>query len=208
MKINSIVVSEFQTNCYVYWNEKTSRGIIIDPGDEADKIFKFISENNINIDYILLTHAHIDHISAVKNIKEITDAKTFLHKDDLTLYKNLKKQGELYGMILDDPPEIDKFIKDGDNIKFEDLTINVIHTPGHSPGSVCFKNEDILFSGDTLFNLGIGRTDLWGGSLTEINKSITEKLFSLDDEIIVYPGHGPKTDIGYEKMNNPFVNSC
>ena len=208
MKINSIVVSEFQTNCYVYWNEKTSRGIIIDPGDEADKIFKFISENNINIDYILLTHAHIDHISAVKNIKEITDAKTFLHKDDLTLYKNLKKQGELYGMILDDPPEIDKFIKDGDNIKFEDLTINVIHTPGHSPGRVCFKNKDILFSGDTLFNLGIGRTDLWGGSLTEINKSITEKLFSLDDEIIVYPGHGPKTDIGYEKMNNPFVNSC
>ncbi len=207
MKLNSVVVGQFQTNCYIIGNKKTSGGIIIDPGDEAENILKIVDENKYIIENILLTHAHIDHIGACGKIKQLTNAKIFLHKDDLPLYENLKKQGEQFGMVFDDPPEIDNFIKDGDSIKFEDLAIEVIHTPGHSPGSVCFKIGEILFSGDTLFNSGIGRTDLWGGSTTELLESITEKLFVLDDGTAVYPGHGPKTTITHEKISNPFINS-
>lgn len=206
MIVNLIVVSQFQTNCYVIGFKENSNGIIIDPGDESEKILKLIGENNFNIRYILHTHGHIDHIGATAKTKEITGAKTFLHKDDLSLYENLRVQGETFGMILDKPPLIDEFFKDRDKINFNGIIIEIIHTPGHSPGSVCFKIGNILFSGDTLFNMGIGRTDLWGGSYTKIIKSINEKLFTINDDTIVYPGHGQKTTIGYEKTNNPFIN--
>ncbi|NVM04758.1 MAG: MBL fold metallo-hydrolase [Candidatus Helarchaeota archaeon] len=206
MIINSIVVSQFQTNCYIIGFKEISRGIIIDPGDESEKILKLIEKNNFNINHILHTHGHIDHIGGTAKIKEITGARTFIHRDDLSLYKNLMIQGEAFGMILDEPPEIDEFFKDGDKINFNGIIIEIIHTPGHSPGSVCFKTENKLFSGDTLFNMGIGRTDLWGGSHHKIMKSINEKLLTLNDNTIVYPGHGPETTIGYEKVNNPYIN--
>ena len=208
MIINSLVVGPFQTNCYIIKFEETLTGIIIDPGDESEEIEKNINDNKFDIKYIFHTHGHLDHIAATGDMKKITGAKTFLHKDDLPLYKNLKIQGESFGINLNDPPEIDSFFKGGEKIEFNgNEIIEIIHTPGHSPGCVCFKIGDILFSVDTLFNDGIGRTDLWGGSYDMIIKSINEKLFVLNDNIMVYPGHGPKTTIGYEKSNNPFISS-
>jgi len=206
MIINSIVVSQFQTNCYIIGNEEASSGVIIDPGDESGKILNLIEKNNFNIKYILHTHGHIDHIGGTAKLKEITGARTFLHRDDLSLYENVEVQGEAFGIMIDVAPKIDEFFKEGDKINFNGIIIEIIHTPGHSPGSVCFKIGNKLFSGDTLFNMGIGRTDLWGGSFSKIMKSINEKLFTLNDNTIVYPGHGQKTTIGYEKANNPFIN--
>ncbi len=203
--LESIVVGPFQTNCYIIGLKLTNSGIIIDPGDEPEEILKVIKEKkDLKVKYIFHTHSHIDHINGTGIIKEKTSAKTFLHKDDLSLYEHFKTQGEQFGIKVNNQPSIDEFYKNGDKIELDGITFEVIHTPGHTPGSVCLKVFDILFTGDTLFNMGIGRTDLCGGSYTDLMTSIKEKLFTLKDETKVFPGHGPETTIGYEKMNNPF----
>lgn len=203
--LDSIIVGPLQTNCYIIVLISTNTGIIIDPGDEPEKILKVIEEKkDLKVKYIFHTHSHIDHINGTGIIKGKTSAKTYLHYDDISLYKNVKTQGEQFGIKVNNQPLIDEFYKDGDKIVIDGITFEVIHTPGHTPGSVCLKVFDILFTGDTLFNMGIGRTDLWGGSYTDLMTSIKEKLFTLKDETNVFPGHGLETTIGYEKRNNPF----
>jgi glyoxylase-like metal-dependent hydrolase (beta-lactamase superfamily II) len=157
------------------------------------------------------THAHLDHIMATRYIKEKTNAKILLHKDDNDIYNNLKFQARIFGISTKDPLPVDIFLNDNDEIKIgEKVITKVIHTPGHSPGSVCFYfdkyDTPLIFSGDTLFYGSIGRTDLWGGSYTTILNSIKERLFTLKEDTIVFPGHGPKTNIWNEKKYNPFFN--
>ncbi|MFC1558624.1 MBL fold metallo-hydrolase [candidate division KSB1 bacterium] len=203
MIIHTIPVGIYQANCYILSSEKSSSGLIIDPGDEPEKIKNYLNEHNITVKSILLTHAHFDHIMGVREVKG--KAKIYLHEEDLPLYENLKLQAHSYGIDTYDSPPVDAFLNGGNVLESDDIKIEVIHTPGHSPGSCCFKIENNLFTGDTLFKMGVGRTDLWKGSHVQLIQSINDKLFFLDDTTTVYPGHGDITTIGDEKAANPFL---
>lgn len=185
--IERIVIGPLQTNCYIISCEISGNSFIIDPGDEAVKISNFIRRNEFIPKGILLTHAHSDHIGGVKIIRNGFNVPLMAHPDDVN---------RLISANLD---PIDRYLVDGEFLNLGQESILVIHTPGHSPGSVCLYRKPFLFSGDTLFKEGIGRTDLPGGSYEQIENSIRNKLFSLPDDTIVYPGHGPETTIGDEK---------
>lgn len=192
----------------------TGEAIVIDPGDEGDRIINELSKQSFLVKYILHTHAHIDHIGATKKVKEATGGKIGLHKDDLFLYENLKMQSDMLGMRVD--PEVkpvDHYLIDGDKIEWgKEVRTEVLHTPGHTPGSLSFyfskliKGQDVLFTGDTLFMGSIGRTDLWGGDYDQIMHSIKTKLITYNPNTIVVCGHGPNTTIGQETKMNPFLN--
>lgn len=203
MKIYTIPVGLYQTNCYILRSDKSDLCIVIDPGDEPGIIMNYINEHSITISSILLTHAHFDHIMGVREVKGT--AKVYLNAEDLPLYENLKLQAQSYGIDTNDPPPVDVFINGGSIIECDDIKVEVIHTPGHSPGSCCFKIGNHLFSGDTLFKMGVGRTDLWKGSHNQLIQSINDSLFLLDDTVTVYPGHGEITTMGDEKAANPFL---
>ena len=208
MILETLVVGDFQCNCIILGCEETKESVVIDPGDEAEKILKRVSENDLNVKQIVQTHAHIDHIGAAKTMTEATDAPLSLHKKDQFLFDNLQTQAHMFGLEINEPSQIDTFIDEDDEIGFGQYKMRVIHTPGHSPGSVCFHidgEQSILISGDTLFCHSIGRTDIFGGSFEQIIESIKYKLFKLPDDTVVHLGHGPCTTIGDEKRYNPFV---
>jgi glyoxylase-like metal-dependent hydrolase (beta-lactamase superfamily II) len=217
-----IVVGPFQCNCRVLVCPRTGEAALVDPGDEAQKILtglqgmKLPSGAAIQVKYLLHTHAHLDHIGATRSIKESlveTSPQIALHREDEPLYKNLKLQGSMFGFQYEDPLAVDHYLQDGEILKVGDLKFSVIHTPGHSPGSVCIQLhgdsshgiEEKIFSGDTLFQGSVGRTDLWGADQDQMFRSIRRRLLTLDDDIRVCPGHGPDTSIGLEKRNNPFL---
>ena len=207
----TIVVGQFMCNCTILACEETKEAIVIDPGDEPKKILDVIKQLGVNVKSIIHTHAHLDHITGTRLVKEETEAPIAIHKDDLFLYENLVSQASNFGFDTKQPLKIDKFLKDGDTIQFGKCSLRVLHTPGHTPGSVCFRTADAkserhrVFSGDTLFAHSIGRTDLWGGDPEQILVSIKEQLLTLDDDTLVYPGHGPKTKIGEERRKNYFL---
>ena len=204
--IETITAGFFQTNVYLLGDEGTKDAIIIDPGDEAAIILELLKNNGLNLKYILLTHGHIDHVGAVKELKDATGAKIVMSKEDMFLYENLQRQASLFYMDSPAVTDIDILLDSGeDEVMLGDIRCTVIHTPGHSPGSVCYYFPDMLFTGDTLFRDGVGRTDLWGGSYEAMADSIRGLLLNLDDAIKVYPGHGPETTIGREKRENPFI---
>ncbi|RKY87797.1 MBL fold metallo-hydrolase [candidate division KSB1 bacterium] len=206
MKIKTLVLSPFQTNCYILSCEKTNEGIVIDPADEGETIAGTIKELKIRLKYVLITHAHLDHIMGLLELKNnISDLIAMMDKKEKGVLKNLPYQAAMFGMqVSKEIPVIDKFVKEGDIIKFGEETLSVIELPGHSPGGIGFMGKKMVFVGDTLFQGSIGRTDLYGGSYEKLIDSIKTKLFTLNDDIIVYPGHGPATTIGNEKKNNPF----
>jgi glyoxylase-like metal-dependent hydrolase (beta-lactamase superfamily II) len=212
MKVNAFTVNPFQMNCYIYYDETKSEGVIIDPGaytnGEEDLIAGFIEKNHIDIKYILNTHGHIDHILGNRWAKEKLKAPLLMHEGDLPLIEKAVEQGLMFGIEFPKPPHPDWFIGENDVIRFADSVLKVIHTPGHSPGGICFvdESEKIIFGGDVLFRNSIGRADLWGGDMNILLGSIKKKLFAYPDEYNVYPGHYEKTTIGEEKWNNPFVN--
>jgi hydroxyacylglutathione hydrolase len=207
--IDAVVVGPFATNCYIVGSEESKEGIIIDPGDEAGVILERVSESGLDIKLIVLTHGHIDHIGALKAVKEATGAELAVHTDDA---KSLRGKGGLIismlvsGLAYPKPPPPDRLLKDGDSLDIGDLHFKVLHTPGHTPGGICLLGEGVVFSGDALFNYGIGRTDLPGGSYRQLIESIQTKLMVLPDDTIVYPGHGRETTIGAERTGNPFLN--
>jgi hydroxyacylglutathione hydrolase len=204
----SIVVGPLQCNCMLLACERTGEAVLIDPGDEPQKILKALGEPNLKIKYLLHTHAHFDHFGATKAVKASSGGIVTLHKADEPLWNALTKQGQMFGFEFEEPVTVEKFVEDGEVLAFGDHRLEVIHTPGHSPGSLCFKLQDgkeTIYSGDTLFYRSIGRADLWGGDGRQLLRSIRERLFVLEDDLKVYPGHGPSTLIGEEKRQNPFL---
>jgi glyoxylase-like metal-dependent hydrolase (beta-lactamase superfamily II) len=204
--IKALVVGPLASNCYIVASEDRE-GIIIDPGADATEIMKEVIKLKLEIKYIVLTHGHIDHIGALKEIKEATSAKIAVHTEDVDSLQKQSLIAEQFGISFQDPPSADLLLKDGDIINIGTEYFSVLHTPGHSPGSICLYGEGILFSGDTLFNFGIGRYDLPGGDYYQLINGISSKLMVLPDETSVYPGHGPATTIGTERKSNPFLNS-
>lgn len=205
MLIESKAVSPFFKNGYLISFEPSTEAVLIDPGDEVDLLLEIVDRKKFKVTHILLTHAHIDHLFGVTKAKNTTGAMIYLHPDDLKLYANAKNHARAWGFEIEDPPKVDAYLADGQIIKIADYEIKVIHTPGHTQGSVCFILENNLFCGDTIFAGSVGRTDLPGGDFNKMIASINNKLLVLDEEIIVYSGHGPASTIGYEKLNNPFL---
>ena len=202
--LKKLVVGPLASNCYIVGSETTKEGMIIDPADEAEEILRGIEELGLKIKFIVLTHGHPDHVGALKEIKEATGAEIAIHTDDGEI---LRQQflGFLFGLSYPEPPAPDRLLKRGDGIDIGDLRFSVLHTPGHTPGGICLLGHGVLFSGDTLFNCGIGRYDLPGGDYNQLMDSLHTKLMVLPDDTIVYPGHGPETTIGAERRANPFL---
>jgi len=203
--LKKLVVGPFASNCYIVGSESTKEGMIIDPGDEANQILKNMKELQLDIKSIVLTHGHIDHIGALKEIKEATGAEVAIHSDDAESLRQSQSFGALFGISYPAPPSPDRLLKGGDSLDIGDLHFSVLHTPGHTPGGICLLGQGVVFTGDTLFNYGVGRTDLPGGSYSQLMNSIHTKLVVLPDNTIVYSGHGPDTTIGAERQANPFL---
>jgi len=199
-----LVVGPFASNCYIIGSESNKEGVIIDPGADAEEILNNVKDLGLDTKFIVLTHGHIDHIGALKEVKDATGAEAAIHTDDAKSL-NDHSLGRVFGLSYPPPPAPDRLLKGGDSIDIGDLHLLVLHTPGHSPGGICLLGDGVVFSGDTLFNYGIGRTDLPGGSYSQLMNSIHTKLMILPDNTIVYPGHGPDTTIGTERGGNPFL---
>jgi len=206
IKIQCLELGPLLTNCYIAGDTKTGEALVIDPAGDADTIFLTAGRMNLKISTIVLTHAHVDHISGVKELKEITGANFMLHKKEALLLKSAPLQAVFFGIKPFLAPTPDSFLDEGDNLKVGNMTFNIYHIPGHSPGSICLHFNGVVFSGDVIFYDSIGRTDLPGGNFEELISGINKKLMTLPDNTIIYPGHGPSTTVGREKKYNPFLN--
>jgi len=205
MIIKRLVVGPLEENTYIIGDEATKQAIVIDPGDEADRIMDVINENGLEVNAIICTHAHFDHIGATGDIKDKTGARILVHQDDLETYDLAKDQGAFWGYSVDDLPRPDGFLEEGDEVKAGNLSFKVMHTPGHSRGGICLYGEGIVITGDTIFQGSVGRTDFPGGSIEKLKESF-KRLLELPENTQVLSGHGPETTIGREKTGNFFVN--
>ena len=204
VRIHALVVGQLQTNCYILQSQ--TEAIIIDPGAEPERIMRLITDTGLTPSRIIATHSHFDHVLGVDKLKRSFEIPFQIHKDDLPILESMQARvRQFMGIDVPPPPRVDGYLQDGDIIKFGTENIRVIHTPGHSPGSISLRGGAYVFTGDALFNHSIGRTDLPGGDLEILVNSIRKRLFTLDDETVVYPGHGPETSIGDERLTNPFV---
>ena len=202
----------FFTNGFVLACDRTAEAVVIDPGDNVDELLEIVDRRKLSVGHILLTHAHIDHVSGAARARTTLGAPIYLHRADLFLYQGAVEHGRLFGVEIEPPPPVDRFYDlAAPPIRFGDHEVRVHHTPGHCPGGVCLqvgaagKPGKQLIVGDTLFAGSIGRTDLPGGDYTTLIRSITEVLFAFGDDAEVYPGHGPMTTIGRERESNPFL---
>jgi hydroxyacylglutathione hydrolase len=211
MIIETRAVPPFQKNGYVVACEKTRQAVVIDPGDEVDQLLQVVAGQSLDVRSILLTHAHVDHVTGVRRAKEELQAPVYLHRDDQLLYDAAPRQAAFFGLHCDELPPIDRYYDLAEPLTFGEYDVGVHHTPGHCPGGVCLaigrkdSEKEDLFVGDTLFAGSIGRTDLPGGDYTTLIRSITQVLFSFGDAARVYSGHGPHTTIGQERRTNPFL---
>ena len=228
-----IPVGMLRCNCSIVGDPETREAIVIDPGEEVERILAIIAKHKLKVMAIVSTHAHIDHVGGLKKLHDVTQAPVLMNEDDLELYRAMDIQSQFLGVAPPPLAKIDNLLAEGDVVRWGGYEARVLHTPGHTPGSVSLylpfaarKEEENrvvpvhsakkpsgeddgsapwLFAGDTLFAGSIGRTDLWGGSYPEIIRSIQEKLLALPDETIVFPGHGPTTTLGDERESNPFL---
>lgn len=220
----TIPVGMMQCNCSIIGDPVTREALVVDPGDEVTRILELIGRHRLTVKAIVSTHAHIDHVGGLSKLHQYTGAPVLMHRDDLPLYQAMDMQASFLGILPPELTDIDQLLKEGDVLRWGSFEAQVIHTPGHTPGSVSlYLPHDAgkvtvpddagkiiapapqLFSGDTLFAGSIGRTDLWGGSMEQIMDSLRTKLMHLPDETVVYPGHGPVTTIGDERHLNPFL---
>ncbi len=200
-------VGPLQCNCSVIGDEASREAMVIDPGDDVEAVLAIIRKHNLAVKQIVVTHAHIDHVGGASKLRKLTGAPILLNQNDYDLLKMIDVQASWIGMASPGKIEIDQSIAQADQVRAGALTAEVIHTPGHTQGSVClyFPAQQKLIAGDTLFAGSIGRTDLPGGSFEKIIGSLHEKILALPDETIVVPGHGPQTTIGAERESNPFL---
>jgi hydroxyacylglutathione hydrolase len=213
MLLETAAAAPFMKNGFVAGCERTREAVYIDPGDEVEDLLALVAERGLAVRHILLTHAHVDHVSGVAAAVRRLGVPVWLHRDDLFLYKQAVAQGAMFGLRVEAPPPVDRwYLADGsEEVAFGDYAVRVLHTPGHCPGGVCLQvgrageRGSELFVGDTLFEGSIGRTDLPGGDLEVLMRSITSVLLPLGDEAVVHPGHGPDTTIGHERRTNPFL---
>jgi glyoxylase-like metal-dependent hydrolase (beta-lactamase superfamily II) len=211
----TLPVGLLQCNCTIIGDPLTLEGLVIDPGDEVARITDLLARHNLTVKAIVSTHAHIDHVGGLSKLHRLTGAPVLMHQEDLPLYQAMEMQAAFLGVAAPEITSIDNLLKEGDTLRWGDYQARVIHTPGHTPGSVCLYIPQEagtvtlvapqLFAGDTLFAGSIGRTDLWGGSMPQIMDSLRGKLLQLPDSTVVYPGHGPATTIGTERHSNPFL---
>ncbi len=213
-------VGWLQCNCSVLGDPAAREAVVIDPGDEVERILAIVRQQEWNVRAILNTHAHIDHVGGLHKLQQATGAPVLMHPDDLELYRMLDVQAQMIGVPLPPMARVDASLKEGDTVRWGGYELHVLHTPGHTPGSISLylpavapaaatvAAEDAvprLIAGDTLFAGSIGRTDLWGGSFEQIMRSLRDKLMELPEQTLVIPGHGPLTTIGREKQSNPFL---
>ncbi|GKX66043.1 MBL fold metallo-hydrolase [Inconstantimicrobium mannanitabidum] len=199
LDIFSMVLGIYGANCYIVMEKSSGTGFIIDPGADGEEVIEKLNANNIRPEFILLTHGHIDHVGAVDSLVQEFNIPVYIAEEDM---KAIEAHIEIFGEIKSEV----KFINEQTKIKVGNCEVQVIETPGHTKGGLCFLVDGVLFTGDTLFRESIGRTDFYGGNYEEILSSIEEKLFTLEEKIVVLPGHGPKSTIAFEKSNNPFLN--
>ena len=213
-----IPVGLLQCNCAIIGDPHTLEAIVVDPGDEVERILGLLGRYKLTVKAIVSTHAHIDHVGGLAKLQRFTGAPVLMHREDLPLYQAMDVQAAFLGVAPPQLTEVDHLLKDGDSLRWGLFEAKVMHTPGHSPGSVCLYLPNVgvnltlpnpkLFAGDTLFAGSIGRTDLWGGSMEQIMDSLRGKLMELPEHTVVHPGHGLATTIGEERQSNPFLVSA
>jgi len=202
-----LIVGPLQVNCFILADEKTRDAVVIDPGDDAADILKIIKEKDLKVKFIVNTHGHFDHIGANKAIKEATGAELLMHEGDAPVLASAAQHSRAFGMGPVSSPPADRYVKHGDMITAGEISLKVLHTPGHSPGGICLLEEGMVFTGDALFAGSIGRTDLPGGDLMTLLDSIRTSLMNLPDDTRVFSGHGPASTIGDERRENAFLNT-
>lgn len=205
MIIKDLTLGPIMANCYIVGCDETKEAVVIDPGDEADKILMSLAESALTVKYIINTHGHFDHVSANKRMKDVTGADLLIHVLDAPMLKQLSTSAGAWGLAAEDSPPPDRTLDEGDIVDFGNISLNVLHTPGHTLGGISLYADSAVFVGDTLFAGSVGRTDFPGGDFSTLRESIHNKLFTLADDVTVYPGHMGPTSIGREKRSNPYV---
>jgi len=207
MLFDTVVVGPLGVNCSILGCEATGQGVVVDPGDDADYILAQVQQRGLAIVAIINTHGHFDHVGANRQLTQATGAPLYIHQADAPMLERVAKTAAMYGLPGENSPQPDRLLEDGMLIEFGTHRLQVIHTPGHTQGGCCLylEAENKLIAGDTLFADGVGRTDLPGGSHQQLVTSIKTRLFTLPDQVLIYPGHGPTTTIGHEKRHNPYL---
>jgi hydroxyacylglutathione hydrolase len=206
MILMRLVVGPLQVNCFIVADEKTKEAVVIDPGDDAADILRIIRDKGLTVKYIVNTHGHFDHIGANKAVKEATGAELLIHEGDAQILASAPRQSVAFGMASVISPPADRYVKHGDVVTAGEVSLKVLHTPGHTPGGISLLEQGMVFTGDALFAGSIGRTDFPGGNLLTLLGSIKTKLMTLPDDTKVFSGHGPASTIGDERRENPFLN--
>lgn len=205
MILEILTVGALETNCYILGDEKTKQAVIIDPGGDFEIIEEHLKKLKLKVQYIILTHGHVDHIGALGELKKATQAEILIHSKDSAMLYDPNQNLSIFSGDKIIPIKADKLLEEGDIIQCGGIKLEVLHTPGHTPGGISLLTDKMIFTGDSLFCGSIGRTDFPGSSFQKLIKSIKDKLLSKDDDFIIYPGHGPSSTIGEERKNNPFL---